>query len=150
MALYSYKGAWPTQLPNRLKFSDGTTKTDKSTFTQEEIANAGWVEVPNPPIAYYPNKLEWVNGEWNVREPNASEIAFKWQEIKNECERRLAETDYKVIKAVETGVALDPILSQYRQELRDLYNNVNDVDPWTVTYPVLQYPEDEATSEAPL
>src|SRR6056300_1624450 len=123
MALYSYKGSWPTRLPNRLKFEDGFTKTDKTTFTAEDIAAAGWIEVEDPPVVNYPNKLEWDGENWSVREPNASEIAFKWQEIRNECTRKLAETDYKVIKAMESGQELDPVMTQYRQELRDLYNN---------------------------
>jgi hypothetical protein len=146
MALYSYKGAWPTRLPNRLKFEDGFTKTDKTTFTAEDIAAAGWIEVEDPPIAEYPNKLEWDGTNWIVRKPNASEVSLKWQEIRNECNRKLAETDYKVIKAMEAGQELDPIITQYRQELRDLYNNVNDVDPWTVVYPVPQYPDEEANT----
>jgi len=60
--------------------------------------------------------------------------------------RRLFDTDYKVVKAIETGEPLDPIMTHYRQELRDLYNNVNNVDPWTVQYPYPQYPEDEANT----
>ena len=152
MALYSYKGAWPTRLPNRLKFEDGFTKTDKTTFTAEDIAAAGWIEVEDPPVVDYPNRLDWdpETFEWSVREPNGAEVTFKWQEIKDECERRLAETDYKVIKAVETGEPLDPIMTQYRQELRDLYNNVNGVDPWTIVYPVPQYPNNEGNSDQPL
>jgi hypothetical protein len=146
MALYSYKGAWPTRLPNRLKFEDGFTKTDKTTFNAEDIAAAGWIEVEDPPFVEYPNKLEWDGENWSVREPNASEVSLKWQEIRNECNRKLAETDYKVIKAMEAGETLDPIMTQYRQELRDLYNNINDIDPWTVVYPVPQYPDEEANT----
>lgn len=146
MALYSFKGARPTQLPNRIKLSNGLTRTDRTTFTAEEIADAGWIEVEDPPAVNYPNKLDWDGENWHVREPNASEVAFKWQEIKDECKRRLLETDYKVIKAVETGQTLDPVMTQYRQELRDLYNNINNIDPWTVVYPVPQYPDDEANT----
>lgn len=145
MALYSYKGARPTQLPNRLKFADGTTRTDKSTFTEQEIIDAGWTLVDDPPVIEYPNKLEWDGStlSWTIRPPNQSEVAFRWQEIQKECQRRLAETDYKVIKAVELGTSVDPIMVQYRQELRDLYNNVNNVDPWVIVYPVPNYPEPE-------
>jgi hypothetical protein len=146
MALYSFKGARPTQLPNRLKFEDGFTKTDKTTFTAEDIAAAGWIEVEDPPVVNYPNKLEWDGENWVVREPNENETKFKWINIKAECTRRLAETDYKVIKSIETGQELDPVMVQYRQELRDLYNNVNNVDPWTVVYPFPQYPDEEANT----
>ena len=149
MTLYSYKGARPTPLPNRLKLSNGFTKTDKTTFTPEDIADAGWIPVADPPVVEYPNRLEWNNQtlEWYTRPPNESEIAFRWQEIRNECDRRLAATDYKVIKAVEAGVPLDPVMVQYRQALRDLYNNVNAVDPWTVVYPEPAYSSSEEDSE---
>lgn len=140
---YSYKGAYPTQLPNRIVLSDGSTRTDKTTFTAEEIADAGWVEVSAPPAAQHPNKLEWNGSQWVVRAPNASEIAFKRQEIRNFCTRRLAETDYKVIKAYETGSTLDQAYATYRQELRDLYNNVINIDPWSVQYPTLNIPDSE-------
>ena len=146
MALYSFKGAWPTRLPNRIKLSNGLTKTDKTTFTQEDLTDAGWFEVEDPPAATYPNKLEWDGNSWYVREPNKSEASLKWQEIRNECNRKLFETDYKVIKAMELGETLDPAITQYRQDLRDLYNNVNDVDPWTVKYPVRVYPDEEANT----
>jgi hypothetical protein len=145
MALYSFKGAYPTQLPNRIKLANGFTKTDRSTFTPEDLDEAGWYAVDIPPIVNYPNKLEW-DGQtrsWSEREPNEAETQFKWQEIRNECEKRLLDTDYKVIKAIETGTAVDPIYVTYRQELRDLYNNVNNVDPWTVQYPEITYPVEQ-------
>lgn len=150
MTLYSFKGARPTQLPNRIKLSNGFTKTDKSTFTEEDLADAGWIAVDYPPVVEYPNKLEWNNStlEWYSRPPNEAETQFKWQEIRNDCERKLAETDYKVIKAVETGTALDPVYVIYRQELRDLYNNVNGIDPWVVVYPTLQFNDEETIESA--
>lgn len=151
MALYSFKGAMPTQLPNRIKLSNGFTKTDKSTFTAEDLADAGWIPVDYPPVVDYPHKLEWNSQtrEWIVRDPNEAETQFKWQEIRNECEKRLSDTDYKVIKAVEMGEPVDPVYAVYRQALRDLYNNVNNVDPWTVEYPRLDfYEEDTANTES--
>lgn len=148
MTLYSYKGARPTQLPNRLKFSDGFTKTDPSTFTAEDIQNAGWIAVGDPPVVDYPDKLEWDSEtlQWTVRPPNEAETAFRWQHIREECERRLLDTDYKVIKAMELGEPVDPVYVTYRQALRDLYNNVNDVDPWSVQYPVPVIQSDETPS----
>jgi hypothetical protein len=152
MQRYSKNGEYPTFLPNRIKLSDGSTRTDRNTFTPEEIASAGYTEVESPPVADYPNKVEWTGTGWSVRDPNESEIAERWNFIKQECERRLFDTDYKVIKAVELNETLDPAMIQYRQELRDLYNNVNNIDPWNFTWPihpdaVLEEPaEDPATA----
>ena len=150
MALYSFRGAYPAQLPNRIKLPNGFTKTDKSTFTDEDINDAGFFAVDNPPEVPYPNKLGWNGTEWFIREPNTAETAFKWQTIKNECEKRLLDTDYKVIKAMETGIPLDTAYVEYRQVLRDLYNNTNGVDPWTVAYPLLQIEEIEEIEELPV
>lgn len=149
MALYSFKGARPTQLPNRIKLSNGFTKTDSSTFTEADLADAGWIPVEYPPVVEYPNKLEWDGGnmQWVIRSPNDTETQFKWQEIRNECQKRLEATDYKVIKAVEAGVPLEPAYVNYRQALRDLYNNVNNVDPWAIQYPVPVF-SDQENSEA--
>jgi len=145
MTLYSFKGAYPTQLPNRIKLANGLTKTDKTTFTQKDLNDAGWVAVDTPPSVDYPNKLVWNNDTltWSVREPNEPENALKWQEIRKKCEEMLLATDYKVIKAIETGELVDPVYVAYRQDLRDLYNNANDVDPWTVQYPQIVIPDEE-------
>ena len=137
MQLYSHNNQYPTKLPNRLKFSDGTTRTDPETFTAEEIAAAGWVAVDNPPQVLSPKIVEWGGTEWVVRDPGEPEIAKRWESIKRTCQEHLDITDYKVIKALEAGTPLSADLVAYRQALRDLYNNVNDVDPWTVQFPSL-------------
>ena len=43
--LYSYNGEYPTDIPERIRLSDGSTRTDSSTYTEEEIADAGYVYV---------------------------------------------------------------------------------------------------------
>lgn len=135
---YSFKGEYPVQtLPNRLRFSDGSTKTDSSTFTSEDLNNAGWVEVENPPEYVYPNKLEWLGDRWNVRAPNEDEIAIQWQNVRSYAVSKLAETDYKVLKAYEMGISVEPAIIQYRQSLRDIYNNINGVDPFNIVWPSL-------------
>lgn len=139
MSLYSFNGSYPSQIPHRIRLSDGTTRTDSSTFTADELADAGWVIVEDPPVVIYPNVLTWNESGWIVREPNESETAAKWNEICQECVRKLTDTDYKVIKSIEAGVPLDPQIVAYRQSIRDLYNNVDDIDPWNVIWPIIEY-----------
>jgi hypothetical protein len=141
--LYSKNNSYPSSLPHRIVLSDGTTRTDSLSFTEEEIADAGYAAVDNPPQTSYPNRLDWDGSDWIIREPNPSEVSQRWDYIRKECVRKLEETDYKVIKAVEVGELVDPDFIIYRQELRDLYNNVNDVDPWFVEFPVLLTVDDE-------
>jgi hypothetical protein len=140
--LYSKNGSYPAPLPHRITLSSGMTRTDVETFTPEEIADAGYVEVSPPPQADYPNIVDWDGGSWLVREPNEAEVFQRWEAIKQQCTQLLEETDYKVIKAVEIGELPPANYVQYRQELRDLYNNINNVDPWFVNFPVLQEPDE--------
>ena len=133
--LYSYNGGYPQVIPNRIRLSNGLTRTDRITYTPEEIADAGYVEVADQPSVSYPNRLDWDGTDWVVREPNAIEIEIQWDSIKKECQKLLFETDYKVIKAYELGETLSQAWIDYRQSLRDIYNNVNNIDPWNVVWP---------------
>lgn len=133
--LYSLNGAYPTTLPHRIRLSDGRARTDVSTFTAEEIADAGYVQVEDPPSLTYPEVLDWDGSSWVVRQPNQSEKDTLWVGIRAECVRLLASSDYKVLKAYESGVPVPPAWVVYRQELRDLYNNVSNIDPYFVEWP---------------
>lgn len=135
--LYSYNNGYPAPIPNRIRLSNGFTRTDSSTYTPEEIADAGYVQVEDQPSVVYPNKLEWTGTSWVTREPNENEIQMQWDFIKKECQRTLSETDYKVIKAYELGETLSQTWIDYRQSLRDIYNDVNNIDPWNVVWPDL-------------
>jgi len=137
MTLYSHNGAWPTTLPNRIVLSNGKSRTDRSTFTDEEIADAGWVSVEAPPVVTWPNKLDWNGTNWVVREPSENEVNIRRQEIRQNCLNLLQRTDYKVLKAYEASTAVDPAIVTYRQSLRDMINNINDLDPWNIAWPSL-------------
>jgi hypothetical protein len=137
--LYSFKGAYPTQLPNKITLSNGKTRTDNTTFTDEEIADAGWIVVSNPPTFSYPNKLDWDGTDWVVRSPNSSETAIKIQQVRDWCGRELTRTDYKIIKSVETGYVIDDAYHIFREEVRTLYDQAMQLnfDPWNVSFPKL-------------
>lgn len=134
--LYSYNGGYPATIPQRIRLPNGLTRTDNSTYTPEEIADAGYVQVADQPSVPYPNILEWTGTEWFIREPNETEIASRWDYIKKECKTKLLDTDYKVIKSYELSEVLSQAWIDYRQSLRDIYNNVNNIDPWNVVWPV--------------
>ena len=40
--LYSHRQAEPASLPHRIRFADGSTRTDRTTFTAEELERAGY------------------------------------------------------------------------------------------------------------
>lgn len=132
---YSHNGAYPTILPNRIILSNGMPRTDKSSFTAEELADAGWVAISDPPTITYPNKLDWDGTDWVNRAPNAQEIAARWANIRNIRNERLKQTDIYILRAYEQGVTPDSVWVTYRQELRDLPENT--VDPFFVTWPTM-------------
>lgn len=60
MKLYIKGNSSPAPIPNRIRLSNGLTRTDSSTFTAEEIADAGYIEVSAPPIsANTPRDINW-------------------------------------------------------------------------------------------
>lgn len=76
MKLYSKNGSYPEPIPFRIRLSNGLTRTEPSTFTEDEIADAGYTEVSNPPSITTEQVLEWnsLNLEWIVRSVTEQEI----------------------------------------------------------------------------
>jgi len=77
MALYSYNGAYPQTIPFRIRLSDGRTRTDPTSFTAEEITDAGYTEVSDKPTITDTQVLEWDSQaiDWIVRDKTSEEIA---------------------------------------------------------------------------
>jgi len=67
--LYSLRNQRPAPLPQRIRMPDGFTRTDSSTYTQEEIQAAGFTGPYTEP-SYNPSteQLLWVNGEYVIEE----------------------------------------------------------------------------------
>jgi hypothetical protein len=83
MALYSYKQQYPGPIPNRIRLSDGSTRTDPATYTSEEIQDAGYIEVSDPPSIPEGQVLEWNGTAWVLRNKTESEILAENIQIKN-------------------------------------------------------------------
>ena len=64
--LYSFNGAAPTPLPFRIILADGFTRTNPSTFTEEEIADAGYVAVEVPEYDAETQALDWNGMSFDV------------------------------------------------------------------------------------
>lgn len=94
--------------------------------------------------------LEWIDGH-GYEKPTAAEITAKIAELEAEepvrllrveRDKRLAATDWKVVKAKELGTNLSADFKAYRQALRDLpstasptLNEMGDLDLSSVTWP---------------
>lgn len=141
MTLYSYQGAYPTLLPFRIHLSDGRTRTDSSTFTPEEIADAGYIAAGSPPTIESNQVLEWHGDDflWAVRDKTPEELLAEeeaqWNVVRAERDRLLAETDYVVLLAYEQGIPVEEEYVTYRQELRDIPQTQE--DPFNIIWPTL-------------
>jgi hypothetical protein len=67
---YSYKNTTPiksTEIPERIRLSNRLTRTDKSTFTDEELLDAGYVIAPDrPSFNFQTEKLIWADNNWHI------------------------------------------------------------------------------------
>lgn len=72
--LYSYRKQYPKHLPFRIVLSNGMTRTDPTTFTVEEIADAGYVQAPNKPEITEYQSLSWNGTDWAITDYTQEEI----------------------------------------------------------------------------
>ena len=144
--LYSIKGNYHVEtLPHRIRLSDGSTRTDSSTFTADELSSAGITTVSDPPeYNADTHKLTWdnIDIEWEVVALTQQEIdnliSIAWQGVRDERDSLLQKVDEKVLRyqsEVRIGITTttDNIsdLDTYAQALRDIpstYSNPNDVE----------------------
>ena len=141
--LYSKNGSYPNQIPFRIKLSNGLTRTDPSTFTSEEIADAGYITVDDPPSSVLDTQiLEWTGTDWNVRDKTEQELEVelnrKWQEIRDQRDHILSLLDWRFTRyqsQIRLGIIpTDDIedLDIYAQELRDI---TLQSDPYNIVWP---------------
>jgi hypothetical protein len=64
--LYSKDNQYPKALPFRIVLSNGMTRTDPTTFTKAEIADAGYVAVDDKPVLDENQRLGWEENGWVV------------------------------------------------------------------------------------
>jgi hypothetical protein len=77
--LYSFRQQRPAPLPHRIRMPDGFTRTDASTFTQEEIQAAGYSgPYTEPSYNSSTEQLLWVNGEYVIEALPPPPIVPRW------------------------------------------------------------------------
>jgi len=83
----------------------------------KQLLNGTLVEMTDAEIA-----------EYNARLPtDAKLLSHKWESIRSRRNNLLAQSDWVVTKALETGVAVTDAWKNYRQALRDVPSQ-SDVD----------------------
>ncbi len=140
MTIYSLNGEYPQALPERIRLSDGMTRTKSSTFTAEEIADAGYVAVVEPSYDRTTHTLSWDGTNLTSRLYNEDEIAAKWVEIRDNRNQVLNQVDIirgviidvDTYKSAETTAELSDDQKAAKQALRDITNQDN---PFDISWP---------------
>jgi hypothetical protein len=147
MTLYSKDGSYPNQLPFRIKLSNGLTRTDPSTFTPEEIDDAGYITVEDPPASIPDTQiLEWTGTNWNIRDKTEQELELeldrKWQDVRTQRDYMLSLLDWRFLRhqsQLRLNITLtDNIetLDTYAQSLRDI---TLQSDPYNIVWPTAPF-----------
>jgi hypothetical protein len=93
---------------------------------QRASKRAVWVEEREMPEVYYEELDETIPAytdpahwelAWDINQLEESQAIRNLREARN---KALNDTDWVVIKAYETNSLVDPVLTQYRQDLRDI------------------------------
>ena len=145
--MYSYNNEYPIKdLPHRIRLSNGMTKTDSTTFTEEDITYAGYRYVEEPPsYDSLRERLEWTIedgiGKWNITQLTNE---HKWQEIRNQRDKIMNDFEWRILRynreisLREFIGATYPItdnireLHLYMQSLADI---TKQEDPWNIVWP---------------
>lgn len=119
--LVSYMGAQPQKLPQEHKGK-----------SEAELNTLGFVICPEKPTLAPGQKAIWVNNAWTVEDPTPSELAIKWQAVKNQRDRLLAQSDQWVVDFVGKGQAVPLAIKEYRTALKEIENQPS---PFGLTLP---------------
>lgn len=140
-SLYSYKGAEPTVLPHRIILSNGSSRTDNTSFTDEEIADAGFTgPYQKPEYDSNTQRLVW-NSETlsyfveNLPEPPKLTEEEIWGRLRMHRNHLLSTTDWMFTSDSVLSGEKQQEWIEYRQKLRDLPQNTTDID--NIIWPVI-------------
>lgn len=144
--LYSHKNQYPTTLPFRIVLSDGRTRTDPATFTLEEIADAGYVAVNDPPTPLDNQTLQWTGIDWIlidkpenlILQEEQNKIFNQWFNIRQHRDQMIRDVEWRYNRyhrQVRLGLpTTDKIedLDNYIQALADI---TQQPDPFNIVWP---------------
>jgi hypothetical protein len=125
---YSYQGQEPQELPNEITLSTGQSRTDSSSFTSEEILDAGFTGPYT--IPHHDSNSQYLEWDSNVSQFNIIDIPLseKMKKIRSGRNSLLFSTDWMLLEdsPLTENEKLD--IMNYRQTLRDFTQNLEDLD----------------------
>lgn len=130
--LYSHHSATPASLPHRIRLPDGSTRTDRTTFTPEELKRAGYTgPYERPECDYKTETVDWDGSDFHVRGYSFDELQEQFAKVREQRIQLLKACDWTQITDYDLGADRD-VWAAYRQELRDLADAPN---PFAITWP---------------
>ena len=130
--LYSHNTALPAPLPHRIRFADGSTRTDNSTFTADELERAGYSgPYERPECDYKIETVSWDGTQFVVRPYSFDELQAQYAKVREQRIQLLKACDWTQITDYDLGADRDA-WATYRQALRDLADAAN---PFDLTWP---------------
>jgi hypothetical protein len=130
--LYSHLTATPAPLPHRIRLPDGSTRTDRATFTADELERAGYsgpYERPDcdPTI----ETVDWDGTAYVVRPYNFDELQVQYARVREQRIQLLKSSDWTQIADYDLGADREA-WAAYRQDVRDLADAPN---PFDISWP---------------
>lgn len=136
MNLYSLRGSRPTKIPFRITLPNGFTRTDPSTFSEEELQAAGFTwPYTEPPYDQKTQVLDWNGTEYIIRPHNTQELDQQWKIIRQQRNQLLKDCDWTQIKDYNFNIENLSEWEIYRETLRNLPQEQS--NPFDISWPEL-------------
>ena len=120
MTLYSHNTTTPAPLPHRIRFADGSTRTDRTTFTADELTAAGYTGPYERPVCDPTTEtVDWdaTALAYVVRPYNTAELSAQRAKVREQYMRLLQSSDWSQIADYDLGADREA-WAAYRQALR--------------------------------
>lgn len=116
MALYSYKGGFPAELPYTIFLANGTGRTNSATFTNAELVSAGYVGPYTMPVLAADQKISWDGVALTAVAKTAAELAVDLTTAKAQKLADLADLRWRM---ETSGIILNgvPVATDDRSKL---------------------------------
>ena len=133
--LYSYNGEEPKFLPHEIRLSNGMSRTDPSTFTEEELLDAGYTgpyiepefDLLTQERKWNSETMEYIISDLPTIDDQQLEN-LRWESLRFRRNNLLKDSDYIFIEdAPQISESKKEEWRTYRQNLRDIPNIIENI-----------------------
>lgn len=118
--LYSYNGEFPKTLPNRIRLSDGSTRTDISSFTDDDLVDSGYIgPLTQPENTESVASISWDSGSTSFMVVNYDDDYYR-NLLQSKVDGYLGHCDWTVASDSPLSESLKSEWEAYRTSLNGL------------------------------